>query len=57
VATYRLLRAIAEFDRREAWGFQSTAHWLAWRQREERYLDMCMVCHCPQEFPSESQQG
>jgi hypothetical protein len=32
-ATYRLLRAIAEFDRREAWGcgFQSTAHWLAWR--------------------------
>jgi hypothetical protein len=28
-ATYRLLRAIAEFDRREAWGvaFQSTAHW------------------------------
>ena len=27
------LRAIAEFDRREAWGwgFQSTAHWLAWR--------------------------
>jgi hypothetical protein len=32
-ATYRLLRAIAEFDRREAWGwgFQSTAHWLTWR--------------------------
>jgi hypothetical protein len=31
--TYRLLRAIAEFDRREAWGwgFQSTAHWLTWR--------------------------
>jgi len=28
-ATYRLLRAIAEFDRREAWGwgFQSTAYW------------------------------
>jgi hypothetical protein len=32
-ATYRLLRAIAEFDRREAWGvgFPSTAHWLSWR--------------------------
>jgi hypothetical protein len=32
-ATYRLLRAIAEFDRREAagWGFQSTAHWLSWK--------------------------
>jgi hypothetical protein len=32
-ATYRLLRAIAEFDRREAWGvgFNSTAHWLTWR--------------------------
>jgi hypothetical protein len=32
-ATYRLLRAIAEFDRREAsgWGFQSAAHWLTWR--------------------------
>ena len=32
-ATYRLLRAIAEFDRREVWGwgFQSTAHWLSWR--------------------------
>ena len=32
-ATYRLLRAIAEFDRREAcgWGFQSTAHWLTWK--------------------------
>jgi len=32
-ATYRLLRAMAEFDRREAWGwgFQSTAHWLSWR--------------------------
>ncbi len=32
-ATYRLLRAIGEFDRREAWGwgFQSTAHWLTWR--------------------------
>jgi len=32
-ATYRLLRAIAEFDRREAWGvgFPSTAHWLCWR--------------------------
>jgi hypothetical protein len=30
-ATYRLLRAIAELDRREAWapGFQSTAHWLS----------------------------
>jgi hypothetical protein len=29
-ATHRLLRAIAEFDRREAWGwgFPSTAHWL-----------------------------
>ncbi len=32
-ATYRLLLAIAEFDRRElwGWGFQSTAHWLTWR--------------------------
>jgi hypothetical protein len=32
-ATYRLLRAIAEFDRHEAWGwgFRSTAHWLTWR--------------------------
>ena len=32
-ATYRLFRAIAEFDRREAWGwgFPSTAHWLSWR--------------------------
>ena len=32
-ATCRLLRAIAEFDRREAWGvgFPSTAHWLSWR--------------------------
>jgi Domain of unknown function (DUF222) len=32
-ATYRLLRAIAEFDRREAWGvgFLSTAHWLSWK--------------------------
>jgi hypothetical protein len=32
-ATYRLLRAIGELDRREAWatGFESTAHWLSWR--------------------------
>jgi len=32
-ATYRLLAAIAEFDRREGWGwgFQSTAHWMTWR--------------------------
>jgi hypothetical protein len=32
-ATYRLLRAIGELDRREAWapGFQSVAHWLSWR--------------------------
>ena len=32
-ATYRLLLAIEEFDRQEAWGwgFQSTAHWLTWR--------------------------
>jgi hypothetical protein len=32
-ASYRLLRAIAEFDRREAWGvgFLSTAHWLTWK--------------------------
>jgi len=32
-ATFRLLRAIAEFDRREAcsWGFQTTAHWLSWK--------------------------
>lgn len=32
-ATYRLLRAIGEVDRREAWpvGFLSMAHWLSWR--------------------------
>ena len=32
-ATYRLLRAIGELDRREAWatGFQTMAHWLSWR--------------------------
>jgi len=32
-ATYRLLRAIGELDRREAWavGFESTAHWLTWK--------------------------
>jgi hypothetical protein len=32
-ATYRLLRAIAELDRREAWatGFPTMAHWLSWR--------------------------
>lgn len=32
-ATYRLLRAIGELDRREAWatGFESVAHWLSWR--------------------------
>ena len=32
-ATYRLLRAIAEFDRREGWGcgFASCAHWLSYR--------------------------
>ena len=32
-AKYRLLRAIGELDRREAWatGFQTTAHWLSWR--------------------------
>ena len=32
-ATYRLLRAIAEIDRRLEWGpgFLSTAHWLCWR--------------------------
>jgi len=32
-ATFRLLRAIGELDRREAWavGFESTAHWLSWR--------------------------
>jgi len=38
-ATYRLLRAIAEFERRKAWGwgFQSTAHWLT------RRVDIDMV--------------
>jgi len=32
-ATYRLLRAIGELDRREAWatGFPTMAHWLSWR--------------------------
>ena len=32
-ATYRLLRAIVELDRREAWatGCESTAHWMSWR--------------------------
>jgi len=32
-ATYRLLRAIGELDRREAWatGFRTTAHRLSWR--------------------------
>jgi hypothetical protein len=32
-ATYRVLRAIGEVDRREAWpvGFVSMAHWLNWR--------------------------
>ena len=32
-ATYRLLRAIGELDRREVWatGFESVAHWLSWR--------------------------
>jgi hypothetical protein len=34
-ATYRLLRMIAEFDRRGGWGggFRSCAHWLSWRTR------------------------
>jgi len=32
-ATYRLLSSIAEFDRRDGWGwgFESTAHWMTWR--------------------------
>ncbi len=32
-ATYRLLRAIGELDRREEWatGFPTMAHWLSWR--------------------------
>ena len=32
-ATYRLLRMISEFDRRDGWseGFRSCAHWLSWR--------------------------
>ena len=32
-ATYRLLRMIADFDRRTGWseGFKSCAHWLSWR--------------------------
>jgi hypothetical protein len=32
-ATWRLLKAISEFDRREGWagGFLSCAHWLSWR--------------------------
>jgi hypothetical protein len=31
--TARLLRAIAQLDRREGWatGFESSAHWLSWR--------------------------
>ncbi len=32
-ATYRLLRAVGELDRREEWatGFPTMAHWLSWR--------------------------
>ncbi len=32
-ATWRLLKAVSEFDRREGWagGFLSCAHWLSWR--------------------------